>query len=224
MVGPAGALEWPVDKARPRRPIRSAALRGRWTHVAAAIAIAVFAIVLWRTLAREELPRTGTTDRPLASHVTLSPGGLFCQPADVPGGTGAASFAASGAAVRFAIGPLSAQAGIRPGARFAFVRLPRVIRRTLLEADVCMTNTGRAPLVLYGSTTDALFHSGPFVTRIDWFRARDERRWSLGPTVAGRLPLMKSSVLGSWTMWLALVAVLAVSTLAIRWSLAGREA
>ena len=195
----------------------------RWTQVAAALGIAVVAIVLWRTLAHAELPRTGTTDRALASQVTLSPGGLFCQPANVPAGTGAASFAASGAAVRLTIGPLSAQTAIRPGTRFAFMRLPQVVRHTLLQADVCMTNTGGAPLVLYGSTSDALFHTGPFITHIDWFRPSDERRWSLGPTVARRLPLMKSSLLGTWTMWLALAAALAISALAIRWSLAGRE-
>lgn len=195
----------------------------RWTQVAAALGIVVVAIVLWRTLAREELSRTGTTDRALASQVTLSHGGLFCQPANVPAGTGAASFAASGSAVRLTIGPLSAQTTIRPGTRFAFMRLPQVVPHTLLAADVCMTNVGRAPLVLYGSTTDALFHAGPFVTRIDWFRPSDARRWSLGPTVARRLPLMKSSLLGTWTMWVALAAVLAISALAIRWSLAWGE-
>jgi hypothetical protein len=197
-------------------------LSRRWTLAAAAIGLVLVAILLWRTLGREELPRTGTTNRALASQVTLPPGGLLCQPADVPAGTGAASFAASGSGVRLTIGPLSAQTSIRRGARFAFVRLPAVLRFNLRDADVCMTNVGRTPLVLYGSSTDALMHRGPFITQINWFRPADQRRWSLGSTVARRVPLMKSSLLGTWTLWLALAAVLVISAVAIRWSLAGR--
>jgi hypothetical protein len=187
------------------------------------IGVACLAVVLWRTLARSELARTATSNSTYHSQAALPAGAAHCQPAAIPAGTAAVSFGARGQSVRISVGGVSASAAIAPGAQFGFARLPVTTKRDHPDATVCLTNTGAAPLVLLGDYGDAL-HRGPFVARIDWFRSAPQRRWSLGPTVARRLPLAKSSLLGEWTLWVALAAIAALSIVAIWWSATERRA
>ena len=49
------------------------------------------------------------------------------------------------------------------------------------------------------------------IPRIDWLRPGSESWIELAPTIAERLPLFRSSVLGPWTLWAALGVMVALA-------------
>jgi hypothetical protein len=104
-------------------------------------------------------------------------------------------------------------------ARFAFAR----VARTYPDSRLCVHNGGRDPIAFGGlpsaaptSTTVAGVPQHGTVT-IEFFREGTSSWWSLLPTIAHRAGVLKGSLAGAWSFWLAagLIVLAGVAALLI---------
>jgi len=98
------------------------------------------------------------------------------------------------------------------------------ITRAVSGALVCITNRGTRTATFAGNLTSASLGANPLLqrldddARLDWLS--EPRTWaSLVGTVARRAGLVKASWIGTWTLWgamAALVAIAAASLILVR--------
>ncbi len=186
----------------------------------------ILALLLVRTLAQSHLRRTGTNNLPPVAELAVAPAATSCQTeALVPGDTGNVTFGAraSGSApttVRLSLRGSAGTVAAPTAMTYVFMRLSPSIAADRRDVDVCFTNEGTQPLVLYGAAPP---DGTPVRVRVDWYRPAAQRNLTMGSTVADRFALQKAPFLGPWTFWLAAALVLALSLAALVWMLRGVE-
>lgn len=188
----------------------------RRTAVALAVAGALALLVLVVVLSQTGLKRTGTNQREKATPFLLGPGQTTCQGGQLlPKGTGGIQVFAD--KVHKPGGPLAitVRSGATPVARgvvpapFGNRPHPAHLDRTLaapLHGTVCVRNAGAVPVRLFGNPGRQM--------RFDWLSGADHTWWSWSPRMAARSGYVKAGFLGTWTMWAALVGMLALGTAA----------
>src|SRR4051794_6912097 len=111
-------------------------------------------------------------------------------------------------------------------ARFPFPTLTR----TYDEATVCIRNEGGAPIAFSGLPTSTLTRTTvdgvqqKAVVTAQFFRPGTSTWWSLLPTIAHRVSVLKGSLAGAWAFWLAAALVLAAGVGALVITLRGLRA
>lgn len=103
----------------------------------------------------------------------------------------------------------------------------RTLSSTYLQARICVRNEGRSAVRFKGlatsQPTSTLVNGKPeyAVISIVLFRPGKSDAWSLLPTVAQRAGVLKGSLAGGWSFWLAAALVLVAGAAAIVVSLRG---
>jgi hypothetical protein len=93
-------------------------------------------------------------------------------------------------------------------ARFSFPRL----RASYPDATLCVRNRGSDPVAFAGlpsttsATIDGALQNGTIT--VQFFRPGTSSWWSLLPTIAHRAGVIKGSLAGGWTFWLAAALLL----------------
>jgi hypothetical protein len=108
-------------------------------------------------------------------------------------------------------------------ARFAFPALPA----TYSKATLCIRNGGGAPIAFSGlpigvptaTTVDGTAQQA--VITVEFFRPGVSNWWSMLPTIAHRAGVLKGSLSGAWSFWLAAVLVLVAGVGALTLTLIG---
>jgi hypothetical protein len=103
------------------------------------------------------------------------------------------------------------------------VPLDPAIDRTLRDARACFRNTGREQLRFAGHSSAAHWaaeapafqHGMPGTIWIDWYHQERRTRWQLVGAIAERFPLFKGGPLGSWTFYVAIAVLVALSLVAV---------
>jgi hypothetical protein len=181
----------------------------RASVVGVAVAAAVCALVV--VLLGGEPRRSGTNNVAVAGEaVSLAPRERICQPESVPGDTARVAIAAApqagvAAAPRLTVeverGGRAVASG-RPDGSLTDGRLdvPLDPAPPPGAVELCVRNDGRGPLALLGQ---------PDVLAVDYYRSGSESWLAAAPAVARHFGFGKAGLLGSWALWLALVAVVA---------------
>ncbi len=194
-------------------------------RVAVAGALTLLAIVVVVLLSQSAPRMAGTNSVLLGSYIsTVAPGQRLCQRGElVPPDT---------ASLRIFIGvyghpggpyELTIRSGrqlvgsgqVGAGQRDGYLTVPVArVTRAVPDATVCIANRGPGPLALAGlagpptpSTTIGQTEQTGTV-QISYMRRGSESWWSLIPTIAQRFGVAKADLLGSWTFWGAIVALL----------------
>jgi hypothetical protein len=175
--------------------------------------------------------RDGRAVRDVQPVAKLPPGARLCQAWTVPADTSAVRVriftsapAAPPLAAEIVSGGRTVSSGALPAGparELATIPITRV-RRSLLDAQICIVNRGPSAVSLGGAATpqnQAVRVNGVpqgGLVRFDFLRPGSESWWQLLPTVVHRFGLAKSHWLGAWTFFLTgLLVVLAVG-LAVR--------
>jgi hypothetical protein len=204
----------------------------------AAAATAALLIALAVDLLHASYHRTGANGRIRSTVVNMPAGGRLCQPGQlVEAGTGRVRFFAHGVGpvtgpldVTIASGGRVISRGVaraQPAAPDQLLAAPVTpVRRKLTAATVCIVNRGRKTQI-FGEPTakpgaTASLPSGdqpsPYVlVTLDFARAHKDSWLSFAPTVARRYGLVKATFFGTWTFWVAMVALLGLAIGTIWW-------
>jgi len=206
---------------------------GRAVAVTLVVGVAVVIAVLVLALSDRDVHLAGTNnvfDRfPVAD---LQPGDELCEQLEtVPAEAATVRLsveprAAGGPlAVRVLEGERVVSRGGRPGGwEGASVEVPiDTVRRTVSEAQVCITNGGDSALILRGYGIEPARFGfklrGEQVdkqVRLTYLRAEPESWWSMAGVVAHRFGLGRGELFGGWVAFAWLVGVLAMCAVAAR--------
>jgi hypothetical protein len=207
-------------------------------HVRLAIALGLLLIAagLAHTLLAREAPYLGDNNRDiqLLRGTRLLPGERACQAGEtVPRGTGAVLIATSTAGKPGGPFEVTVASGGRvvgrgqggDGVVDKSVSVPLGnLRRGVAPATVCVRNAGDRPAAILGQGVAG----PPFVRiaghsralhnalRFEWYKAGNPMRIAQVGDVARRYGLVKPSFFGTWTFWVALALLVAMSAAAIR--------
>ena len=212
-----------------RAPRPAAAAPGRRVLLGALLAAVVVGAVLIANLS-QSAPRLAGVDKTRldAFSTALEPGARVCQNGEVvPADAGAVSLVVGS----FGGGwqPLDITVSNGDGVRRARVDRPYLDGARVIAplsgagrestARLCVRNAGDARVALGGIADsarvieDSATVEGRFA--VSWYRPGNESWWSVASNVAERGGRAKAGWIGTWTMWVALAAVLACVALAV---------
>jgi hypothetical protein len=103
----------------------------------------------------------------------------------------------------------------------------RKLTRTHPKALLCIRDDGRAPLgfsgLATGAPTNATVDGTPqqVLVTVQFYRPGTSNWWSLLPTIAHRAGVLKGSLSGDWSFWLAAALVFVAGAGALAISLVG---
>ncbi|MDQ6750188.1 MAG: hypothetical protein M3Z33_05480 [Actinomycetota bacterium] len=193
-------------------------------RIAVGLGLVLVAAVSMVALSDSAPRRSGTnaTVRVAGSLVSVAPGRRLCQPGQmVPKNTAALRVffrfrpSSPGGPVDITVGHAGRliatghlPGGLSPGS--PRVPIARIAQDT--SATVCFANRGTRTIQFAGNLTPEYGGNNPGgaklpdVVRIDYTRPGPETWWTFAPVVAERFALVKSSFVGSWTLYAALGA------------------